>query len=45
MLDGTPLLDNKRYIPEFDVYPADKAGWLAEYFTRIKSARSDNRCK
>lgn len=45
MLDGTPLLDIKPYIPEFDVYPADKTGWLAEHVARIKSARSDNRFK
>jgi tRNA-Thr(GGU) m(6)t(6)A37 methyltransferase TsaA len=27
MLDGTPLLDIKPYIPEFDVFIADKVGW------------------
>jgi tRNA (adenine37-N6)-methyltransferase len=29
MLDGTPLLDIKPYIPEFDVHPVDKLGWYA----------------
>lgn len=29
MLDGTPLLDIKPYVPDFDVHPADKVGWYA----------------
>lgn len=29
MLNGTPLLDIKPYIPEFDVHPAEKIGWYA----------------
>jgi len=28
MLDGTPLLDIKPYVPQFDSYPEAKAGWL-----------------
>jgi tRNA-Thr(GGU) m(6)t(6)A37 methyltransferase TsaA len=28
VLDGTPLLDIKPYVPEFDAHPASKAGWL-----------------
>jgi tRNA-Thr(GGU) m(6)t(6)A37 methyltransferase TsaA len=27
MLDGTPLLDIKPYIPEFDVFQVEKKGW------------------
>jgi len=27
MLDGTPLLDIKPYIPDFDVFSVDKTGW------------------
>lgn len=30
MLDGTPLLDIKPYMPEFDSYPESKAGWFDE---------------
>lgn len=30
ILDGTPLLDIKPYVPEFDAYPYSKAGWLGE---------------
>lgn len=28
VLDGTPLLDLKPYVPEFDAYPSSRAGWL-----------------
>lgn len=28
ILDGTPLLDIKPYVPEFDAHPASKAGWF-----------------
>ncbi|MCU0248273.1 MAG: tRNA (N6-threonylcarbamoyladenosine(37)-N6)-methyltransferase TrmO [Bryobacter sp.] len=28
MLDGTPLLDIKPYVPEFDSYPDCRSGWL-----------------
>jgi tRNA (adenine37-N6)-methyltransferase len=27
MLDGTPLLDIKPYIPEFDIFNVEKIGW------------------
>lgn len=30
ILDKTPLLDIKPYVPEFDAYPSSKAGWLDE---------------
>lgn len=30
MVDGTPLLDIKPYVPEFDCYPGSRAGWLDE---------------
>lgn len=28
MLDETPLLDIKPYVPDFDAYPSSKAGWF-----------------
>jgi tRNA (Thr-GGU) A37 N-methylase len=28
ILDGTPLLDIKPYVPEFDAFTPSKAGWL-----------------
>lgn len=30
ILDGTPLLDIKPYVPEFDAHPSSRAGWLQE---------------
>ena len=30
MLDGTPLLDIKPYVPAFDAFRAERIGWLAE---------------
>jgi tRNA (Thr-GGU) A37 N-methylase len=29
VLDGTPLLDIKPYVPAFDCHPDEKSGWLA----------------
>lgn len=28
ILDNTPLIDIKPYVPEFDAYPSSKAGWF-----------------
>jgi len=28
VLDGTPLLDVKPYVPEFDAFPGSRAGWF-----------------
>jgi tRNA-Thr(GGU) m(6)t(6)A37 methyltransferase TsaA len=30
VLDSTPLIDIKPFIPEFDVYPQVKTGWYAQ---------------
>lgn len=30
LIDGTPILDVKPYIPEVDAFPSAKRGWLAE---------------
>jgi tRNA (adenine37-N6)-methyltransferase len=30
MLDGSPLLDIKPYVPEFDIHTVDKLGWYAK---------------
>lgn len=30
MLDGTPVLDIKPYLPEFDAFPLERSGWLEE---------------
>ena len=43
VLDGTPLLDIKPYVPEFDQHPADRIGWLADLSNRAEAKRSDDR--
>jgi tRNA-Thr(GGU) m(6)t(6)A37 methyltransferase TsaA len=43
ILDGTPLLDIKPFVPEFDGHPEALIGWLAVARGRIRSTRSDER--
>lgn len=40
VIDGTPLLDIKPYVPEFDSYPESKAGWFDESRSGIQLADS-----
>lgn len=41
MLDGTPLVDIKPYVPEFDSHPGSRAGWFDERRrdTRVADSR------
>ena len=43
MIDGTPLLDIKPYIPDFDAYPDAIAGWQEEHRGKVNKKRSDSR--
>jgi tRNA-Thr(GGU) m(6)t(6)A37 methyltransferase TsaA len=43
MLDGTPLLDIKPYVPEFDCYAVERVGWLEQAKERVQDKRSDRR--
>lgn len=43
IIDGTPLLDIKPYVPEFDAQTEIKTGWLAEAKKQVKQVKSDNR--
>jgi len=45
VLDGTPLLDLKPYVPEFDCQPNARIGWLEQAKGGIRTARSDDRFK
>jgi tRNA (adenine37-N6)-methyltransferase len=45
VLDGTPLLDIKPYVPEFDQQPDVRLGWLESVKGKVKSTRSDDRFK
>jgi tRNA-Thr(GGU) m(6)t(6)A37 methyltransferase TsaA len=43
MLDGTPLLDIKPYIPDFDAYPDAIAGWQEKHRGKVRKQKSDSR--
>jgi tRNA-Thr(GGU) m(6)t(6)A37 methyltransferase TsaA len=43
VIDGTPVLDIKPYVPEFDHHPADRVGWLEQARDKVQSKRSDDR--
>jgi tRNA-Thr(GGU) m(6)t(6)A37 methyltransferase TsaA len=43
ILDGTPLLDIKPYVPEFDARKAEKIGWLEKKIHKIQASRDDGR--
>lgn len=43
MLDGTPLLDIKPYVPEFDSREGVRTGWLEEAKKTVAKRRADNR--
>ena len=42
-LDGTPLLDIKPYVPAFDAYCEEKAGWFDAVAHHAPTVRSDDR--
>jgi tRNA-Thr(GGU) m(6)t(6)A37 methyltransferase TsaA len=43
ILDGTPLLDIKPYVPGFDVHPEATSGWMQASGEDISAQRSDDR--
>lgn len=43
ILDGTPLLDIKPYVPAFDQAPANRIGWLQDTASGAAGRISDNR--
>jgi tRNA (adenine37-N6)-methyltransferase len=43
MLDGTPLLDLKPYVPAFDDRPGAIAGWFEGRLDRLSETASDDR--
>jgi len=45
ILDGTPILDIKPYVPAFDQPKNVKIGWLTNVGKGVKSKRSDERFK
>ena len=45
ILDGTPLLDIKPYVPEFDPQSDIRIGWLEAAVQNVTKKKSDNRFK
>ena len=43
LLDGTPVLDVKPYVPLFDVRETERIGWYTAAGSRVFTARSDQR--
>jgi len=43
ILDGTPLLDIKPYIPEFDLISKCSTGWLVDVAKNSRNKSADNR--
>lgn len=43
VLDGTPLLDIKPYIPQFDEQETVRIGWLEQAGGRVKGKKADDR--
>ena len=43
MIDGTPLLDIKPYVPEFDTMDTLKKGWLEKNIQKLSESKDDGR--
>jgi tRNA-Thr(GGU) m(6)t(6)A37 methyltransferase TsaA len=43
IVDGTPLLDIKPYVPRFDVSEVERIGWLEENIHKVATSRDDGR--
>ena len=43
IVDGTPLLDIKPYVPRFDIREAEKIGWLEKNVHKLPTSKDDGR--
>ncbi|MCK5852369.1 tRNA (N6-threonylcarbamoyladenosine(37)-N6)-methyltransferase TrmO [bacterium] len=43
ILNGTPLLDIKPYVPGFDYFPEASSGWVGKHKEKISNKKSDGR--
>jgi len=43
IVDGTPMLDIKPYVPEFDIQGVDRIGWLTQKANKVHLKKSDKR--
>ena len=45
MLDGTPVIDIKPYVPRFDIRETTRIGWFARRVDAVAEVRSDDRMR
>ena len=43
IVDGTPLLDVKPYVPEFDIREVEGIGWLEKNVDKLSQSKDDGR--
>jgi len=43
IIDGTPLLDIKPYVPEFDIREVESIGWLEKNVRKLSTTKDDGR--
>jgi len=43
IVDGTPLLDIKPYVPEFDIREVERTGWLEKNVHKLPTSKDDGR--
>lgn len=43
MVDGTPVLDIKPYVPRFDARQTERIGWFAPRIAAVDTVRADSR--
>lgn len=43
IVDETPLLDIKPYVPEFDIREAERTGWLEKNVHKLPASKDDGR--
>jgi len=45
IVNGTPLLDIKPYVPEFDIWKVERIGWLDKKINKLSKVKDDGRFK
>jgi tRNA-Thr(GGU) m(6)t(6)A37 methyltransferase TsaA len=45
IVDGTPVLDIKPYVPEFDIREVERIGWLEKNVHKLSGLKDDGRFK
>ena len=45
LVDGTPVLDIKPYVPQLDDRAAEHTGWFAENVHKVHQVRADDRIR